>query len=141
MAMNNGQAAEPEVVEVDPGRMLSHISRDEIEMQVATAHKFPRFNAKRGIAQFQQEVLTLATVDEDVARSMFYRLERRNDRGGKTLIEGPTVRMAEIVISCWRNIHASGRPGGIDDNFVIGQAIAWDLETNVKIGMETRRRI
>lgn len=137
--MRNG-AIEPEAVEIVPSGMLSSISKDEIEMQISTAHKFPRFTSNRGVEQFQADILYLATVDEDTARACFYRLERRG-RDGKVIIEGPSVRMAEIVASCWRNLHLMGRVAAIDQDFVVGQAMAWDLESNLKIGMETRRRI
>ena len=46
----------------------------------------------------------MATIDAEVAGSCFYKLSR----GGKT-IEGPSVRLAEIVASAWGNLKFGAR--------------------------------
>lgn len=133
--------AEYDGVEIEPSGIVAALNKQEMDIQIATAHRFPRFSRTRGVEDFQRDVLRLATADEDTARSMFYQLKRRGRDGKDVIIEGPSIRMAEVVAVCWKNLHISARPGGIEDDFTIGQAVAWDLESNFRVGMEARRRI
>lgn len=75
------------------------INRSEIDMQIATAHKFPR-----SIKRFRQEALAMVTLNEQIAESCIYALPR----GNKT-IEGPSARFAEVVASAWGNCRAGAR--------------------------------
>lgn len=113
-------------------------TRGEIDVQIATAHRFPR-----SLTKVVQEATSLITSDTEVAASCFYTLPRmRKDRDGKSVpITGPSVRLAEIIASSWGNLRVQARP--IDDNgtAVTSQGIAWDLEKNYAISVETRRRI
>lgn len=133
--------AEYDSVEVEPSGVVAALSKQEMDTQIATSHRFPRFHRNRGIEDFQRDILRLATADEETARSMFYRLKRKGRDGKDVIIEGPSVRMAEVVAACWKNLHISSRPGGEQDGFITGQAVAWDLESNYRVGTETRRRI
>ena len=81
------------------GSTAALISRSEIDMQVATAHKFPR-----SIKRFRQEALQMVTLNESVAESCIYALPR----SGKT-IEGPSARFAEVIASAWGNCRAGAR--------------------------------
>lgn len=110
---------------------LERITRGEVDMQVATAHRFPR-----SIKAFKEEALSMATLDQETAASCFYCVPR----DGKT-IEGPGVRLAEIVASCWRNLRAEARVVDEDGKFVTSQGTAWDIERNVLVRMEVKRRI
>jgi len=103
----------------------------EITAQIEIAHQRPR-----SIKKFMQDALDMATLNEDVAGSCIYALPR----GGKS-IEGPSARLAEIVVSAWGNAHAGARVIGEDAKFVTAQGVARDLERNVTITFEVRRRI
>lgn len=114
---------------------LESIERASIDIQIATAHRFPRT-----LSKVKADMLSFATLDEETALSTFYTLPR----GGKT-IQGPSVRMAEIAIACYGNLRAGARPIQTvttgDHPHVIVQAVAHDLEKNVAITIEKRRRI
>jgi hypothetical protein len=111
--------------------VVGSIARAEVDMQISTAKQFPR-----SVKRFLTQVRELVTLNEDVAGECMYALPR----GGKT-IEGPSARFAEVVLSCWGNSHGAARVVGEDDKFVTAQAVVWDLERNVRVTFETRRRI
>lgn len=117
--------AAPEVLAADSQ------SRGEIDVQIATAKRFPR-----DIARFLRQAETLATISDDIAASCFYKLKR----SGKD-IEGPSVRFAEIVATAWGNIRVDARTVNEDARFVYAEGVAWDLERNNAIRFGTRRRI
>ncbi|HCU25986.1 MAG TPA: hypothetical protein DF383_13290 [Deltaproteobacteria bacterium] len=105
--------------------------RSDVDIQIATAHRYPR-----SITRFKQTALAMATSDEDTAASCFYKLKR-----GDKEIEGPGVRLAEIVGSAWNNLRYGSRIVGEDEKWVIAQGMAHDLENNVAMTIEVRRRI
>jgi hypothetical protein len=121
--------------EIMPQRMstdaLVQITRGEVDMQVSTAKAYPR-----SITKFQQDAMTLATQDKQIAAECFYVVPR----GGKT-VEGPGARLAEIIAGSWGNIRAETRILGHDGNEVTAQAMCWDMEKNVAIRTEVKRRI
>jgi len=110
---------------------LAQLNRSEIDMQIATANKYPR-----SITKFRQQVYELATLDEETAASMFYRLPR----GGKA-IEGPSVRLAEVAASAYKNLRFGSRVISTDDKFITAQGFCYDLENNIAVACEVRRRI
>lgn len=107
------------------------ISRAEIDMQISTAKKFPR-----SIAECKRRALSLATISREMAEQCWYSLRR----DGK-VIEGPSIRLAEIVASTWGNLRIQGLIVGEDAKFVTARGVCHDLETNVAMCVETRRRI
>lgn len=113
------------------GGTVALLNRSEIDMQVATAHKFPR-----SIKRFRQEALAMVTLNESVAESCIYALPR----SGKT-IEGPSARFAEVVASAWGNCRAGARVVSDAGDFITAQGVFHDLERNVAITYEVQRRI
>lgn len=111
------------------------VLREEIDIQILTARKYPR-----SLTRFKQQALSMATYDEDTAASCFYTLPRKGEDGVK-MIEGPGIRLAEIVASAWGNLRVAAKVVGEDENFIITQGIAHDLETNFAASVEVRRRI
>jgi hypothetical protein len=105
--------------------------RAEIDIQIATAKKYPR-----SIKRFQQTAKNMATLDEDTAASCMYSLPR----GGKHL-EGPSVRLAEIIAACWSNLRVGARIVEEGDSFLTAQGFCHDLEVNLAATIEVRRRI
>lgn len=129
---NNAQRApHEEGVEVQSSTVVSQLERASIDTQIQTAKAFPR-----SVQKFKQEALELATLDAETARTMFYRLPRAN----KT-IEGPSVRMAEVVGSAWGNLRYGARIVAIEDGFIVAQGMCADLEKNNVCTIEVRRRI
>lgn len=107
------------------------LTESEINQQITTARKYPR-----SVSDFRKKVLTMCTLNEAVAKECIYAVPR----GGK-VIEGPSVRFAEIAQSAWGNCRVGGRIVGEDAKFVTAQGAFHDLESNSAIAMETRRRI
>ncbi len=116
--------------DVEPSA-VEQIIRGEAEIQAAIAQRFPR-NPKESFAR----ALAAATQTPEIAALCFYALPR----GGKS-IEGPSVRLAEILARDWGNIRAGSRVIEIGEKFVTAQGLAWDLENNYMFQSETRRRI
>lgn len=114
---------------------IESIQRAEIDVQIATAKRYPR-----NLIGVKKSMLSFATLDQETAEGCFYSLPR----GGKT-IQGPSVRLAEIAVSCYGNLRAGSRiietvAEGPNPHVVV-QAVAHDLETNTAITVEKRRRI
>lgn len=134
----NGPAANNDnefAVESTRINAIESISRAEIDMAIATSRRFPR-----NLTKVKQNLLSYATLDEETAAACFYTLPR----GGKN-IQGPSVRLAEIAVSCYGNIRAGARviqtiTDGPNPHVVV-QAVAMDLENNVHVSIEKRRRI
>ena len=110
---------------------LAVISKAEIDTQIATAKQYPR-----SIKNFRKECLDMVTLTEEIAGECIYALSR----GGKT-IEGPSARFAEVIASAWGNCRAGARVVGEENDFVIAQGVFHDLERNVSITYEVKRRI
>jgi hypothetical protein len=127
--------AEIMAVETQP-MAIAELNRSEIDMQVATAKKYPR-----SLEKFRQDALSMATVDKETAASCFYKLKRTSKEGGSSFIEGPSVRLAEIIASSWGNLRFGARIISEDNRFVTAQGIAYDLERNVSNTIEVSRRI
>lgn len=122
---------EPEIIEQEVAPTLPSTAGGTVDVQVATARRFPR-----SIASFIRRATEMATLSPDIAASCVYALPR----GGKT-IEGPSARLAEIVASAWGNLRIQAGATDNDDRYITARGEAWDVETNVAIGFEVRRRI
>lgn len=115
---------------------LSVIERESLDVQITTAKRYPR-----SVTKAKQRMVDMATLDEDTAKGCFYTLRRKGNDGATTLIEGPSARLAEIVTSCWGNIRAGSRTISEDEKFITSQGVCHDLETNVCVSIEVKRRI
>lgn len=120
---------------VDSINPIEAIERANIDIQIATAKKYPR-----SLARVKNDILSTATLDEETAESCFYVLSARGNEGGKP-IQGASVRLAEIAVSCFGNIKAGARIISNDGNFVTAQGICHDVEKNVSVSVEVRRSI
>lgn len=133
-----------EIITVNSADMLEAINRSEIDIQIATARRFPR-----NIEQAKKRIVMLATQDKNIAYNCFYHLERKETkqdengqwREGKTVIEGLSVRMAEIIATSWGNMRCAARIIGNDGKVITAQGVCHDLETNVAISVENKRSI
>jgi len=123
-----------EIVHVQQGA-IGAIVRNEVEAQLDAAHKY-----RRSITRFQADALSMATISQEVAESCIYSLPRM-DKGEQKMITGPSVRLAEICASAYGNLHVGGRIIDEDEKEIVAQGGAWDLEKNLRVTVETRRRI
>lgn len=134
MEENNVQVIEQpqvEVLQVSSMESLAALNKSEIDVQIATAKQYPR-----NLAMVLNNIETLATMDDETAAACFYMLRRQ----GK-LIEGPSVRMAEIIASSWGNIRVQARIIGNDGKMITAQGVCHDLESNYAVSAEVKRRI
>lgn len=122
-----------EIVEIKQADMLAAINRSEVDMQISTAKQYPR-----DIQAALNRIQTLATLDEETAGDCFYTLRRGN---GGQVIEGLSVRFAEIIAGAWGNLRAQARIIGNDGRTITAQGVCHDLETNFAVSVEVKRRI
>ena len=116
--------------------VLDVLNRGEIDIQIATAKQYPR-----NIQSVLATIRTLATMDAETAEDCFYVLRRGNASGNQNVIEGVSVRMAEIIASCWGNIRVQTRIIANDGKKITAQAMCHDLESNFAISLTVDRRI
>ena len=100
-------------------------------MQITTAKKY-----RRSLKQFKATATEMATLDMETAASCMYTLPR-----GNKPIAGPSVRLAEICASAWGNIRVDAKIVGEEAHDIVAEATCWDLENNVAIRIQNRRRI
>ncbi len=122
-------------VEIMPA-VVQRVDRAEIDVQIETAKRYPR-----DLKSFKRRATEMATMDQETAESCFYVLKRTDKYGQIKYIEGPSVRLAEIVVSTWGNIRAACRFVGDDGKSVTCQATCHDLESNVAICVEVQRSV
>lgn len=125
-----------EIIEVNSANMLEAINRSEIDMQIMTAQRIPR-----DIEKCKQNMISLACMDDAVSYNCFYHLERKDKNGERSVIEGPSVRFAEIIAACWKNLRIAARIIGNDGKTITAQGVCHDLESNVAISTEVKRSI
>src|ERR1700690_342553 len=94
---------------------------NEIEAQIAAAHRHPR-----SIKKFMLEAKEMVTLSEDIAESCLYRLKRWDAKLQKEVpLIGGSVRLAEICLSLWGNVHAGARPVEETVRYVRAQGVCW----------------
>lgn len=124
-------STEEVVREISTPSLIGELNKSEIDMQIATAHQYPR-----SIKKFANECLSMVTLTEEVAQGCIYAIPR----GGK-VIEGASARFAEVVASAWGNCRAGARVVDEGTVFVTAQGVFHDLERNSAITYEVKRRI
>lgn len=126
MAINQNEMA---VVE-KPQEYSIALAKGEFEVMVDTAHKYPR-----SIHSFMVAAIALATYSEEIAASCIFSLPRKmkNEKTGKYeqgYIKGKSVRLAEIILSVYKNIKVEVRNGVITAKSATAIATITDLENN-----------
>lgn len=107
------------------------LESEQLEIQVVTAKRYPR-----SIRQFLAAAESMAIINQETAASCFYSVPR----GGKP-ISGPSIRLAEICMSCWGHLDAGTRVKEIAETYIVVEGFAWDMEKNIKVRQEVRRNI
>lgn len=127
---------EESIIVVSSAEMVSAINRSEVDMQISTAKRYPR-----NLPHVLNLIETYATMDTETAEDCFYALRRSSGNGGQTVIEGVSVRMAEIIAGAWGNLRVQTRIIGNDGKIITAQGNCHDLETNLAVSVEVQRRI
>ena len=127
---------ENEIIEIKQAEMLAGITRSEIDIQIATAKQYPR-----DINRVLNTIATYATMDKETAEDCFYVLRRKDANGNDNVIEGLSIRMAEIIAGAWGNLRVQTRIIGNDGRKITAQAVCHDLETNFAVCKTVDRRI
>lgn len=128
---------ENEITVINSTEALSAVTSAEIDKQIATAHAYPR-----NIQSCIKAINDLATMDEETAQDCYYHLERKDKSTGEvTIIEGPSIRLAEIVASQWGNLRIATRVVGNDGKMVTVEGVCHDLESNVAVSQQQVRSI
>lgn len=115
---------------------LTDITRGEVDIQIATAKKWPR-----DIALFQKKLVDFISTNLDFATSCSYHLERKGKNGITTSIDGKSVRLAELCLSNYGNCRAGSRVMAVTETEVVAQGVFFDIENNIYITTEVRRPI
>lgn len=133
MDMNETAGEFVNVPEVVGGNALERIERANIDIQISTAHAYPR-----SMEVFKRRATEMATLDEETAASCIYKRPVGRDDGGsgQKIVEGESVRLAEIVAACYGNIRAASMVVEMTDRYVKARGMAHDLETNNAVSSE-----
>jgi hypothetical protein len=125
MNPNNPQSQPSEELEVVGPSALESITRGEIDVQIRTAHQFPR-----SMAQFKKRALDMALIDEETAESCIYVRPVGMKDGKQQFAEGLSIRMAEIVAASYGNIRVGSMIIEQTERSVKCRGVAHDLESN-----------
>ena len=123
--------SEQEIYETESVEVVLHSGDADLQSLVATAKQYPR-----SVSKFAKEVGDLSCMDQETATECLYALRR----GGK-VIEGPSVRFAEIVAYAWGNSRVDAEVTEEGDTFLVAQGTFYDVERNVAVRKRVRRRI
>lgn len=106
---------------------VESLERAQIDVQVATAHRFPR-----SLEQFKRRALDMVQQDIETAESCIYSrpVGKDRDTGKQKYAEGASIRMAEIVASCFGNIRFGARIIEQTERYVKAEGVCHDLESN-----------
>jgi len=115
---------------------MEQITRAECDVQIQTAKNNPR-----KLTEFYRRAEAMVTMDQETAESCLYRLTRKDKRTGKiSVIEGESIRMGEIVASCYGNLRSAVQIAGYTPTRVNVRAVCHDLETNNLIAVEKQAK-
>lgn len=119
------------VVPVEGSAMQLLREKATIDIQVATAHAFPR-----NVESALKNMLFTATMDIETAEKCTYAVPR----AGKA-ITGKSIGLAKICLQAWGNLRGEARVTNVADRYLESEAVVWDLEANVAIKVTVKRSI
>jgi len=117
---------------------LATITKTNLEVQIEQAMRRPR-----NLTMVLRDAASMATANAAVAESCLYTLPERVDykTGKKTSIQGPSVRLAEIMLACYGNATCAARIIDDDGKMVTAQGVFIDLQRNISTSVEVKRRV
>jgi len=116
-----------EVTAVESNALFA-MERAEIDIQIATAKKYPR-----SIEVFHQQASDMIRANKQIAAECIYRRPVGKEEGKMKYVEGPSVRLAEIVAACYGNLRIATIITEVSPRQVKAQGIAFDLEKNIAV--------
>jgi len=114
-------------VEVAPVEVnaLEVLERANIDVQITTAHRFPR-----SISKFIEKATEMVSVDMETAESCIYRRPVGREGNNTKFAEGESIRLAEIVAATYGNLRVGVIITEMTPRYVKAMGIAHDLESN-----------
>lgn len=109
------------------------IAKAEIDTMITTAKAYPRT-----VSKCIEEAVALATINEEVAASCIFALPRKDKDGNKVEVKGESIRLAEIMLACWGNMHAATRIVEVGEKHITTEGVCWDLEKNNKVSQQDK---
>lgn len=106
--------------------------RTELDVLMEQAKCYPRDMPLR-----LKDATVIATSSIAIAEACFY----KKPTGGSEKIEGPSVRLAEIVAMCWGNMMVDVKTQMITDREVIARGMGMDCQTGFGVSLEARMGI
>ena len=105
---------------------LAVMERAEIDMQIATAKRWPR-----SLSVFTKKAIAMVSIDEETNEKCLYcRPVGKSENGEIEYARGESIRLAEIVAGCYGNIRVAGMITEMAPRYVKAIGIAHDLENN-----------
>ena len=120
-----------QVIESQGLEVFEAQERAAIDIQVATAKKYPR-----DLMRVRNNSIAIACMDKETAESCRY----AKPVAGKSVV-GASVHLARIVCQQYGNIRVQQRIKQVTDRTIVAEAVAFDLETNYAVCVEARRSI
>ena len=120
--MENEQDAPLEVMQ--PSAIMA-MEKAQIDIQIATAHQYPR-----SLEMFKKRALSMACLDSETADSCIYVRPVGKENGKQKFAEGPSIRLAEIVAVSYGNLRAASKVVEQTERYVKCTGMAHDLESN-----------
>lgn len=120
-----------EIIDKNGMEVMQAQERAMIDTQVATAKMYPR-----SLSKVQSNSIAIVCMSKDTAESCRYAKPTSGKR-----VTGASVHLARIVAQQYGNIKIQQRIRQITEKTIIAEAVAFDMETNYAVCVETRRSI
>jgi len=127
----NHQDEGVQIIETQGIEVFEAQERASIDIQVATAKRYPR-----DLRRVLDNSIVIACLDKDTAACCRY----AKPVGGRN-VTGPSVHLARIICQQYGNIRVQQRVKQISDKSIVAEAVAFDMETNYAVCVEARRSI
>lgn len=127
--MSDNEQEQP--LEVLPPSAIMAMEKAQIDMQIATAHQYPR-----SLELFKKRALSMATLDPETADSCIYTRPVGKEGGKQKFAEGPSIRLAEIVAVSYGNLRAASKVVEQTERYVKCTGMAHDLESNTAMSAD-----
>jgi hypothetical protein len=90
----------------------------------------------RNIQHILEESVAMMRIRPEAVKCFTYAIPQ-----GKDFIQGPSVRIAEFIASQWGNLHIEVSVTQRENNTVMAEATAWDIEKNIKVSIPCYKSI
>ena len=128
--MNNEHDIQHVEVTAVSSNALEAQERATIDIQIATAKKYPR-----SLDKFKKDATSMIQASKAVAESCVYNrpVGKDSKTGRMKFAEGASIRLAEIVGSCYCNLRVATVITEVTPRQVKAQGVAFDLEKNYAV--------